>query len=144
MRLALVGIGPVRIGMTGAEVRRVLANGLKLTDYDGGDCTYLETEPDIGISFMMRNRRVVRVDVSKEGWRTISGAGIGTSEGEIRQLYAGRLTIEPHQYVSEGKYLIVREPTYKGYEMLFETDGKAVTEFRAGLAEAVRLAEGCS
>jgi len=57
MRLSLMGLGPVRIGMTRRQVGRVLANRLTVDNSAGNDCSYLVTEPDIGVSFMMLNAR---------------------------------------------------------------------------------------
>jgi hypothetical protein len=146
MRLSFTGLGPVRIGMTAAGVRDALSGRIKTEKLDlGTDCYYLN--PSVpGIGFMILSSRVARVDVFTGPWRTVSGAAIGTSEEKIKELYGDLLTIERHKYVDYGRYLIIRpkHPVYKGYEMRFETDGKVVTTFRAGLAEAVALVEGCA
>jgi hypothetical protein len=102
--------------------------------------------PDVkGIAFMLLDSRVARVGVFEGTWRTVSGAGIGSFEIEIRRIYT-RVRTEAHQYVPEGHYLIVTpdDPKLQGHEMLFETDGRGVTSFRTGLARAVALVEGCS
>jgi hypothetical protein len=102
--------------------------------------------PDVkGIGFMLLDSRIARVDVFEGHCRTASGAGIGSSEVEIRRQYP-RVRTEQHHYVDYGHYLIVTpdDPKLKGHELLFETDGKIVTSFRAGLSRAVALVEGCA
>jgi hypothetical protein len=76
--------------------------------------------------------------------KTEAGAGVGDSEARIRSLYPG-LEVEPHKYV-EGHYLIVRPPAAvdSNYRIIFETDGKRVTSYRAGRMPEVRWIEGCS
>ena len=146
MRLSFTGLGPVRIGMTEAQVRKALSNSVKSHKADlGSDCYYMNPGAP-GLGFMMLSSRVARIDVFKGPWRTMSGAGIGTAETEVKKLYGELLTVERHKYDDKGQYLIVlsRNPAYKGYQMRFETDGKIVTTFRAGLANAVLLVEGCS
>jgi len=129
--------------MTEGQVRKVLKNKLELSNFEGG-CSYLT--PDVeGIAFMILDSRIARVDVFGHPWRSELGAGIGSSEAEIRRLYP-RVHTEPHHYVDEGHYLIVTpgDPKLRGHQLLFETDGVVVTSFRAGLARAVAMVEGCS
>ena len=91
--------------------------------------------------------RVVRVDVTKVGIRTASGAGVGDTENKIKQSYPGRITIEAHHYLPEkGHYLDYspKDTVERKYGIVFETDGEKVTSFRAGTQAAIALVEGCS
>jgi hypothetical protein len=145
MRLSFVGLGPLRIGMTEAQIRRTVAGPLQHEGDNDEGCYYL-TPQATGLGFMFLESRLARIDMFEGEWRTVSGARIGSTEEQVRRLYGGRLHIEPHHYNDDGKYLIVLPAAgpYRGYELLFETDGKVVTTFRAGTAEAVTLVEGCS
>jgi hypothetical protein len=63
----------------------------------------------------------------------------------VQALYASRVAVSPHKYTG-GHYLTVT-PTAPGdsaYRMVFETDGRRVTQFRAGVRPAVEYVEGCS
>jgi hypothetical protein len=148
--ISLRGAGPVRVGMTVVQVRRALNDPRAHRVGTPGDsldtCSYLESSavPEaLGIMFLAG--RVARMSVSQAGFRTASGAGVGDTEDRIKQLYPGRITVGPHPYVS-GHYLTYRpaDPADRGYGMIFETDGKKVTSFRAGTEEAIALIEGCS
>ena len=147
MRLSYTGIGPARIGMTEAQLRKVLAGPFQVNDQAADDsvqCYYLELRAG-GVGFMFLDYKLARIDVYETPWRTVSGAGVGTTEAEIHRLY-GHVEDQPHHYDSEGKYLFVTpdNPALRQYDLVFETDGKVVTAFRAGLRKATAYVEGCA
>jgi hypothetical protein len=138
-------VGPVRFGMSVGEAGR--AAGGRLEGVRGTGCEYTRT-PDTpaGLRLMVEEGRVVRADVDSAGIRTGSGAEVGLTEEEVQRLYPGRITRQPHKYVREGFYLIFtpRDPADRDYRLIFETDGRVVTRYRAGLRPAVEYVEGCS
>ena len=84
----------------------------------------------------------VLTDVENKFTATAEGARVGDSEATIKRLYPGRVRVTPHEYI-EGHYLTVVSPDGKhGY--VFETDGRKVTQYRAGSRVAIRYIEGCS
>ncbi len=88
---------------------------------------------------------VVRVDVDTAGVLTGEGAGVGDPEERVVTLYAGRVTVQPHKYTGpEGHYLVVSIPPDTLLRIIFETDGRIVTRYRAGRRPAVDHVEGCS
>lgn len=144
--------GPVRIGMSLAEVRRVIGDSSARLEGNAPEvplskCAYLESKtlPD-GIGLMFAAGRVVRIDVFKAGLKTASGAGVGDSEERIKQIYPGQLTVEPHHYDPDGHYLnyLPNSVVDHDYGIVFETDGAKVTSFRTGTVAAIALVEGCS
>ncbi len=59
--------------------------------------------------------------------------------------HRGQVRVEPHPYTGpEGHYLIVTSPNDSMYRLIFETDGKHVVSYRAGLRPVVDWIEGCS
>jgi len=91
-------------------------------------------------------------------WKSFSGAKIGMSESEIKAIYGEWLKISGHPYLGEaGSYLRLDSDNGR-YAMIFETavgdmgaealknpkQEKYVTDFRAGLADAVGFIEGCA
>jgi len=145
-KLAIDGIGPIRVGMTIGEAEasartRLLSLGGKLEN-----CWYVK--PQGGprdISFMVIDGKIARVDINGNSpITTISGAKIGDSEDRIKSLYAVRIT--PHEYVRGGHYLtFVPNDTFdQQYRMVFETDGKRVKQIRAGRLPEVEYVEGCA
>lgn len=142
-RLGYAGMGPARIGLGFFEL--VEASGRRMTvgpDVNEG-CTYAFPEGLDGVAFMLRDRKVARVDVEKGSYLTISGAKIGDSEETVKRLYRGKVKVSPHKYVEGGNYLEVTSTDGRS-ALIFETDGKVVTSYRVGRLPEVRWIEGCS
>jgi hypothetical protein len=61
-------------------------------------------------------------------------------------LYSGRISVEPHHYEPEGRYLNFSPVAgvERKYGAVFETDGVKVTSFGTGTLAAIALVEGCS
>ena len=149
--LRMDGMGPLRIGMTVDEARAALGGDLRLSDdvvgTDGGPdrCQYPASGRLLsGVLVMLEGQRIVRIQVDSGSAATAEGARIGDPESRIQQLYAGRVTVQPHKY-TDGHYLVVRPAEADTTRLLiFETDGQAVQRFRAGQRPQVEYVEGCS
>lgn len=145
--------GPLQIGMSISEARRVLGDPQAYLSYldkepDNSPCAYMETSAvPRGVGLMFQKGRLVRIDVSEPGIRTASEIGVGDTEEAVQRRYPGRLTVEPHFYTPEtGHYLKYRpvNAADRDYGMVFETNNGRVTMFRTGTLAAVALIEGCS
>jgi hypothetical protein len=123
--------GPVRFGVTPAD--------------GGDDCHYtVPAGAPVGLRFMAESSRVVRVDVDSAGVATDRGARVGMTEDEIARLYPAGLRTMPHKYVSGGHYLVFTPPgADSGFRIVWETDGRRVTTYRAGIEPAVEYVERC-
>jgi hypothetical protein len=145
------GIGDVRVGMTVTEASQVAdtrITSLSGTAINNKGCFYVKPEGEPkGVAFMLIDGRIARVDVSKNSSVTTKKrAKIGDSEYQIKSLYPGQIKVEPHKYVSGGHYLIFvpKDKVDSKYRLVFETDGKKVTEFRSGKLPEVEYVERCS
>ncbi len=146
MDLTEHGIGPVRVGMTLAEVAGATIAGIRLVGTDSTECSYLSwRDGPPGVLIMAEGGRVVRIDVRNPAIKTPEGIKIGSTEAEVQQRYAGLVEAQPHKY-SDGHYLVVtpRNPADSNLRIVFETDGKKVETFRGGLVPQVQYVEGCS
>jgi len=92
---------------------------------------------------MLSNDTVVRFDVLDSAIATAEGARVGDAEGRVQQLYQGHIVQRPHKYVAGGHYLVVSPAGATNERIVFETDGKAVTKYRAGREPEVENVEGC-
>lgn len=146
-KLFINGISTVRIGMTVSQAAK--AAGTKLAgDPPNNNCYYVkpQNEPK-NIAFMVTKGRISRVDVRQNTQiTTLKGAKIGDTEAQIKSLYPGQIQVTPHKYVQGGHYLtfIPKDRADQNYRVVFETDGKRVTEFRSGKLPEVEYVEGCS
>lgn len=144
--LTPTGIPPITIGMTIRQAEEALGEKLKVdyTESDTEACGRADS-PSLnarGVLLMVEDRRVTRIDVDGKQIETAAGVGISSTEAAVKRAYGKRLTIEPHAYDDNGHYLIVTDPDGK-HGIVFETDGKRVTTFRAGEFPSVRYIEGC-
>ncbi|MBW4427743.1 MAG: hypothetical protein KME50_25690 [Nostoc desertorum CM1-VF14] len=146
-KLFINGIGTVRVGMTVSQAAK--AAGTRLAgDPPNNNCYYVkpQNEPK-NISFMVTKGRISRVDVRQNTQiTTLKGAKIGDTEAQIKSLYPEQIQVTPHKYVQGGHYLtfIPKDRADQNYRVVFETDGKLVTQFRSGKLPEVEFVEGCS
>lgn len=150
-KLAINGIGSIKVGMTVAEASK--ASGTKLVSSgstDNSSCTYVRPQgAPKGIGFMVTNGRIARVDVyDNKSITTLSGAKIGDTEARIKALYPGQIKVTPHEYTGHmgGHYLtfVPKDKSDSNYRVVFETDGKRVVNFRSGKLPEVEYSEGCA
>jgi hypothetical protein len=148
-KLLLNGIGDIPIGLTVAETAK--AAGVKLVSLDSSSpkdaCYYVKPQDLRDVGFMVIDGKVARVDVwSKSKVTTLRGAKIGDSEARIKSLYLGQINVTPHEYLAGGHYLTFtpKDKADKNYRLVFETDGKRVTQMRSGKLPEVSYIEGCS
>jgi hypothetical protein len=144
-RVSLRAAGPIRFGMPLREARRLLQDRAPRAP-SSVDCDYW-SPPNVppGVSFLVEGGRVMRIDVDSATVPTASGARVGDSEARILELYGDRLQRRPHQYL-EGSYLtyVPRDAADTNFRLVFETDGRRVTSYRAGRRPTVEYIEGCS
>ena len=142
-RVSYFGIGNVRAGMSLRTAARAANDKLVSIHPISDGCTFVKPQqgPD-GIIFMVIDGKIARVDVENKFTVTAEGARVGDSEARIKRLYPGRVRVTPHAYI-EGHYLTVIAPDGK-HGFVFETDGRKVTQYRAGSRVAIRYVEGCS
>ena len=138
------GAGPVHVGMTAAEVRTALGMSASTSPAAQG-CSYLAgtAKTKLHATVMLTSDTVVRVDVIDTVLKTNEGARVGDTEARIEELYAGRVTMQPHKYVAGGRYLVVTAPGEANNRLVFETDGKVVKRYRVGREPEVEYVESC-
>ena len=136
------GIGPVRIGMTLAQLQAALHQKLTEQESRNDMCYYVTAPGHDHLSFMIEDGKVVRVDVDAPGILTASGIQVGDSEARASKVYGPALKVTDHKYIDTGHYLTLRSADgRRGFR--FETDNGKITMFYAGTYEAIQYVEGC-
>lgn len=140
------GVGAVRIGSTLAQLNAALGEQLRPAYDVNPECDYVDPAAlPPGIALMVDQDTVVRIDVDTTGIPTAEGAVVGDTEERVLALYRGRVTVQPHKYTGpEGHYLVVKWPADTLHLLIFETDGKKVLNYRAGIRPGVEYVEGCA
>ena len=147
LSLSEEGLGQIQIGMTlGEAVNMGLLN--ERPDIKS-ECDFVYPAVGAGIPFgvgvMVVKGKVARIDVDTGSVTTEDGVKIGDTEERVKSIYGDELQTRPHKYIEGGRYMIVKgDSASAGKEIVFETDGKTVTMFRAGRLPEVEWVEGCS
>ena len=140
------GLGQIQIGMTLDEaVNMGLLN--ERPDIKSA-CDFVFPAVGAGIPFgvnvMVVKRKIARIDVDTGLVTTEDGARIGDTEDRIKSIYGDELKVQPHKYIERGHYMtVLGDSASAGKAIVFETDGKRVTMFRAGRLPEVEWVEGC-
>jgi hypothetical protein len=144
MTVTEYGIGNIHAGMTIEEAAQANGGGIAPPRGGSSGCGYatLYKAPP-GLAMMVENGKIARIEVRSGRTPTSFGARVGDSEARIKSLYAGRVVSTPHKYLPGGHYLTVTPTDGSANRIVFETDGKAVTEFRSGALPAVEYVERC-
>ena len=137
--------GPLRVGMTVAEVGHALGAGFSVA-YEMTDiCDMVEAPggpPDM--TLMVVRDTLVRFDVTDRVTPTTAGLRVGSTEAEVHAAHGDRVRVEPNpHYWPEGHYLVVRSAADSLHGIVFETDGRRVIQYRAGRWPEVGGIEGC-
>ncbi|HUQ80214.1 MAG TPA: hypothetical protein VM076_03690 [Gemmatimonadaceae bacterium] len=138
------GVGPIRVGMTADDLRRVA--GDFTVPVGAGECTYVRpANAPSGVAVMLASGSVARVDVDSTGVQSDAGVAIGDSASRASTAYAGRVSTTPHKYVQGGQYLTVRSasPADSSLRIVFESEAGRITRFRSGRVPEVEQVERC-
>lgn len=139
--LSFTGFGPVKFGMTVREAGEAMK--LKLSeDAPSRRCHFAVNDGQLsGVEFMVLDGVIVRADVFNISNRTADGAGVGMTEAWVKKLHP-QIKVDRHPRDPAGHYLILPGGDGK-HAILFETDGQAITGFRAGQFEPLAMINGC-
>jgi hypothetical protein len=146
LALSEEGLGQLQVGMTLVEaVNMGLVN--ERPDMKPA-CDFVFPAVGAGIPFgvnvMVVKGKIARIDVDTGTVTTEDGVKIGDTEDRVKSVYGEELQIQPHKYIEGGHYMTVKgDSASAGKEIVFETDGKRVTMFRAGRIPEVEWVEGC-
>jgi hypothetical protein len=145
MSLSPEGYGPVRIGMTPAEVERALGAPLQLDSPDPALCRYGVSASIPGVRVMIENDRVARIDLARGGEaRTDRGLGLGDSAAQVRAAYGSTLEESLHKYVPPpaGYLESWNSGGTRGVRYEIDERGRVSAVYAGG--PAVRYVEGCA
>ncbi|MFN4297921.1 MAG: hypothetical protein ACK4FB_13905 [Brevundimonas sp.] len=157
--LSAQGWGPLRIGMTRAEITRALgpdANPDAVGGPDPESCDQYRPEraPE-GVLLMLEQGVLTRISLIREATLTTDrGFGIGDSAADIKAAYGDAAQVSPHKYVdAPAEYITVwtdgpssapyrEDPDARGVVYEIGADGN-VSMIHVG-GPSIQYVEGCS
>lgn len=156
--LTPLGYGPLRIGMTQAEVDAAVGPPpANAAEAEPSECRYYHPPraPE-GVLVMMENGTLTRLTATKDATvKTQDGVGVGDDGEQLKARYGASATVTPHKYQGapsayvtlwpgkpqlQGAY--VTDPTARGLVYEIGQDGK-VAFIHAG-GPSIQNVEGCS
>lgn len=147
LALSEEGLGQIQIGMTLDEA---VSMGLLNERPDlKQECDFVYPAVGAGVpegvSVMVVKGKIARIDVDTGAVTTEDGAKIGDTEDRVKSIYGDEVKVEPLKYIEGGHYMtVLGDSASAGKAIVFETDGKHVTRFRAGRLPEVERVEGCN
>ena len=145
--ISTVGLDKVHFGMTVAEAEKAANSKLVATEPTKNPSCYLakpEAGPD-GVSFLISDGRVERVDITGGPIATRSGAKVGSTVADVKKLYGEQLQDAPRPDAQPGGALVFvpKDEADAKFRLVFLTDGATVQLYRAGRIPQVLAPTGC-
>ncbi|MEO7635778.1 MAG: hypothetical protein ABIS38_09065 [Sphingomicrobium sp.] len=144
--LTVDGLGPVKIGMTRAQVARELHAQLRGEAIESVDqCVEQGTRGLPGVTFMFEDKKLGRISIHKPSRITTPrGIGVGATAAQIKRAYGPRLKAEWHHYVgAPAQYLTYwTKPQTRGVRFETGTDRRAEIIHAGG--PSINYIEGCA
>jgi hypothetical protein len=139
-RISTAGLGPIKIAMTVAQVERA---GKREITFEGGDANASCATAALGRNLfgLFSKGRLARIDVRGRTYGTRKGIHVGDRQREVLARYGPGLKQSPHKFVRGGFYLKL---TVGSKRLVFETDGKRVTQISGGRKPEIDYVEGCA
>lgn len=152
------GIGPVRIGMTAADLTAAWGPDSEPGAVGGaepGMCDqYHPSGAPAGVNVMVQQGVLTRITLMRDATvKTDKGFGLGDAAAAIKAAYGGAIVAQPHKYEPapaedliawsrDGSTTYVTNPAARGVRYEIDTSGK-VKMIHAG-DPSIQLVEGCS
>lgn len=159
--LTAEGFGPLRIGMSRAEVVKAMGDDANPEAVGGPDpeaCDeFFPARGPKGLLVMIEQGKLTRISLVRESeMKTDRGLGLGATPDQVRAAYGPRGTVtEPHKYAPPpGEYITfwsgprpvhgpdgTRNPTARGIRYVIEQN-RRVAQIHAG-EPSIEYVEGC-
>jgi hypothetical protein len=144
-RITPDGMGPLRIGMTRAQVTRIVGAPLEGEELTEGCIEMQPARGWAGIFFMFEEGRLSRISLSgrESGIATPRGISVGASEAEVRRAYGRGLQSEEHTYQEAPARYLTFWTVRDRRGVRFETNGRQRVETIHAGGPSIAYVEGC-
>jgi hypothetical protein len=140
------GWGPVKIGMTRAQVAKALGAQLEGEPIEDADvCVEMQAANEPNVWYMFEDGKLTRISLGEQSRVTTPrGVGLGATARAVRKAYPKGLHAEPHHYLDlPGEYLTFwTVPKKRGVR--FQTNLKRRVETIHAGGESIQYVEGCA
>jgi len=138
------GIGPAMVGMSVSQLDTALHESFSPPrDKDEQLCYSVDSPKHPGVSFMLENAHITRVDVDGSAMATAEGIRVGDTEARVKQVYGSRLKVEPNAYSGSADPVLTMRSADGRYGIRFITKKRKVRLIYAGRWQSIQYIEGC-
>lgn len=141
--LTMNSYGPVKIGMEASDAYTRLRALMPVNEPQAASgCTYYYASD--GLSFMLDDDRVVRIETSLNQVITPSGVRVGDSLSKLKNTFGDRLDGQPNHYQGPESRTIKLFSKDRSLAMRFEVVKNRIVEIYSGYEHAIHYVEGCA
>ena len=142
--ISTVGLGEVTFGMTVAQAQAAAGTDL-INCAPTSDCYRVTpAQGPEGISFLVTDNTIERVDIVAGPLTTRSGIGIGSTEDEIINLFGDRIETQVNDDSSVDLIFVPRDDSDAEFRVIFTVRDGAVETFRSGRIPQVTVQNPCA
>lgn len=146
-RVTTVGIDSVNFGLTVTQAGAAARGEFVPVDEANatGECFLVRPAGGpLGVQLTVSLGTIERVDITTEDITTRSGAGVGSTEEELAELFGDSLTTEASETGGNQVIFTPSDDSDAQFRVIFETDGETVTSFRSGRVPQVLSTIPCA
>ena len=142
--ISTVGLGEVTFGMTVAQAQAAAGTDL-INCAPTSDCYRVTPAQGLeGISFLVTDNTIERVDIVAGPLTTRSGIGIGSTEDEIINLFGDRIETQINDDSSVDLIFVPQDDSDAEFRVIFNVRDGAVETFRSGRIPQVTIQNPCA
>ena len=142
--ISTVGLGEVTFGMTVAQAQAAAGTDL-INCAPTSDCYRVTpAQGPEGISFLVTDNTIERVDIVAGPLTTRSGIGIGSTEDEIINLFGDRIETQINDDSSVDLIFVPQDDSDAEFRVIFTVRDGAVETFRSGRIPQVTVQNPCA
>jgi hypothetical protein len=138
------GIGPANISMSLAQLNAALDEKFVAPmDKDERECFFVDSTQHPGVSFMIEEGKLTRVDLDNRSIESAKGIRVGDTEAHAIAAYGGQLRVEPNAYTGPADHVLTYSSPDGKYGLKFILDQGKIRVIYAGLSSSISYIEGC-
>ena len=138
-----VGFGAVTFGLTVAGAQQAAGTAMIALEAESDCYRVVAHRGPEGVTFLVHEGTIERVDIDSGPVTTRSGVGIGTAESTITDLFGDKIQSQTRPDGSTDLIYVPVDPGDRNYRVVFNVVDGAVRSFKSGKIPVVLTDTGC-
>ena len=141
--VSTAGLGSVTFGMTVAGARQAAGTAMIALEPESDCYRIVPHRGPEGITFLVREGMIERVDINSGPVTTLSGVGIGTAEATVTDLFGDKIQSQSRPDGSTDLIFVPVDPGDRNYRVVFNVSDGVVRSFKSGKMPLILTDTGC-